>query len=133
MGFALVAMVAWALRSVFAEVATESMIPESATVVSYGVGTVVALGYVGLFRREAVAFPAVGVGYVALAGLFAGIGGVAFYVALREGRTAVVTPVSGTYSVLAAVLGVLVLGESLGLREAAGIGFAPVGVVLLAG
>jgi uncharacterized membrane protein len=61
-----------------------------------------------------------------------GAGAVAFYAGLAEGDSAVVTAASGLYLVVAALLGVAVLGESLALRDVAGIGFAMLAIALLA-
>jgi uncharacterized membrane protein len=72
------------------------------------------------------------VAFAGLAGVFAGAGAVAFYAGLAEGNSAVVTTVSALYFVVAALLGVAVLGESLGLRDVAGVGFAVLAIALLA-
>lgn len=61
-----------------------------------------------------------------------GAGAVAFYAGLAEGDSAVVTTASGLYLVLAALLGVAVLGEPPALRDVAGIGFAVLAIALLA-
>ena len=66
------------------------------------------------------------------AGVFAGIATVAFYAGLERGRTTVVTTVSVLYFVVAAVLGVAVLGETVEATDVAGVGFAVLAVVLLA-
>lgn len=70
--------------------------------------------------------------FAGLAGVFAGAGAVGFYDGLSEGNSAVVTTVSALYFVVAALLGVVVLGESLGLRDVTGIGFAVLAIALLA-
>ena len=61
--------------------------------------------------------------------MFAGIGAVAFYAGLGAGHTGIVTTISALYFVVAALLGCC--GDSPGLREALGIGFAVVAVALL--
>jgi len=132
LGYGLVAMVAWGAWSVVAEVATDHASPEVAMVVSYATGAAVALGYV-LSRPAAVEYSARGLGIAAAAGVFAGVGAVAFYVGLDRGSTGVVTTVSALYFAVAAVLAVLFLNESLSLRTVAGVGTAGVAVWLLAG
>jgi uncharacterized membrane protein len=129
--FALGAMACWGVWTLFATLATRSLAPEAAMVVSYATGATLALGYV-LFSRGVPALPRRGVALAGLAGVFAGAGAVAFYAGLSEGNSGVVTTVSALYFVVAAVLGVVVLGESLGLRDVAGIGFAVLAIALLA-
>jgi uncharacterized membrane protein len=73
-----------------------------------------------------------GVGVAAVAGVFAGVGAVAFYPDLAPGRTGIITTISALYFVVAALVGVGVFGESLGLRKVVGIGFAVLAVALLA-
>lgn len=50
---------------------------------------------------------------------------------MARGQTAVFTPISGLYFVVTVILGALLLGESLHLRQAAGILCAIVAVALL--
>ncbi|NEU58326.1 EamA family transporter [Halorussus sp. MSC15.2] len=128
--FALVAMVAWGLWAVFADFATRSLAPEVAMVVSYVAGIGVAVVYV-LAQGQRPALSTVGVGYAVLGGLFSGIGAISYYVALQRGSAGVATTVTALYFVVAAVLGVLFLGDSLTTRDAAGIALAVGAVALL--
>lgn len=130
--YALLAMVAWGLWAVLADVATDTIEPTLAMVLSYATSVAVAVGYVVLAGKE-VTLEGQGVGLALVAGVFAGVGAVAFYAGLSAGRTGVVTTISALYFVVAVILGVTVLGEPLGLREAAGVGFAVLAVALLAG
>lgn len=130
LAFALVAMVAWGLWAVFADFATRSLAPEVAMVVSYVAGIGVAVVYV-LAQGQRPAFSSVGVGYATLGGLFSGIGAISYYVALQRGSAGVATTVTALYFVVAAVLGVLFLGDSLTTRDAAGIALAVGAVALL--
>jgi transporter family protein len=132
LAFGLLAMVAWGVWSVVAEVATDHVSPEVAMVVSYATGAAIAFGYV-LTRPASVEFSTRGLGLAALAGVFAGVGAVAFYVGLDRGSTGVVTTVSALYFAVAAVLAVVFLNESASLRTVAGVATAGVAVWLLAG
>lgn len=127
----LLAMLSWGVWAVLATVATRSLAPTAAMVVSYATGVAVALGYLAVADRP-VALEARGVGFALAAGVFAGAGAVAYYAGLDRGTTAVVTTVSALYFVVAAVLGVAVLRESLAPSDVAGVGFAVLAVVLLA-
>jgi uncharacterized membrane protein len=130
LAFALVAMVAWGLWAVFAELATESLAPEIAMIVSYVAGVGVAVAYV-LAQGYDPGLTTAGVGYALAGGLFSGVGAISYYVALRRGTAGVATTVTALYFVVAAVLGVLFLGESVSARDAAGIALAVGAVVLL--
>lgn len=130
-GFAVLAMVGWGLWAVLANVATRTVAPEVAMIVSYVTGAALAVGYVVL-RPGSVALAREGVAVAALAGVFAGVGAVAFYTGLARGRTGVVTTVSALYFVVAAAVGILVLGEPVDLRDLAGMAFAVLAVLLLA-
>lgn len=130
--YALFTMVAWGLWTVLADVATETIEPTMAMVLSYATSVTIAVAYVVLSDTE-VTLAGEGVGLALGAGVFAGVGAIAFYTGLEAGRTGVVTTVSAMYFVVAAVLGVVLLGDTFGLREVAGVGFAVIAVVLLAG
>ena len=56
---------------------------------------------------------------------------IGFYNALRLGDASLVTPASGTYPVLTAILAVLFLGEHMSVTRGLGIFFAVVGIVFL--
>ena len=128
--FAIVAMVAWGVWTILANEATGFIRPELAMILSYGSAVIVAVGYV-LARGEPIALDRTGTLLALAAGVFAGIGAVAFYVGLSAGRASMVTTVSALYFVVAVVLGVLVLGESLAPKDALGIAFAVAAVVLI--
>ncbi|MFC6732020.1 MULTISPECIES: EamA family transporter [unclassified Haladaptatus] len=129
--FALVAMVSWGVWAVFADMATRSLEPEVAMIISYIVGIVIALGYVlALGKDLSVGGP--GLTFAIAAGVFSGIAAVAFYAGLSAGRTGIVTTVSALYFVVAAIIAVLVLGDSMDLSDIVGVGFAILAVVMLA-
>lgn len=129
--FGLMAMGAWGVWTILAKLATRSLAPEVAMAISYVASGALAVGYVVL-RVDPTGLPQRGVGIAILAGVFGALGAVWFYSGLSHGRTGIVTTISALYFVVAAVLGILILGESLALRDVAGIGFAMIAVVLLA-
>lgn len=128
---ALAAMLAWGVWALLADVATRFVPATLAMMVSYATSVAVAGAYV-VASDVQLTLPARGVAIASLAGVFAGIGAVAFYAGLDAGRTGVVTTISALYFVVAALLGVAVLGESLALRHVAGVAFAVAAVALLA-
>ena len=129
--FALVAMFAWAIWALLATRATQWLAPEVAVVLSYLATIPVAIGYV-LYTQNSISMPAVGVGYAIGAGVFVALGTIAFYAGLQTGDTGIVTAVSGLYFVVAAVLGILLFGETLAWRDLLGIGFAVAAILLIA-
>jgi uncharacterized membrane protein len=129
--FGLAAMASWGVWALLAEVATDYVDPVSAMIFSYAASVGVALAYV-VSRGDSLSTARTGVGIALVAGVFAGIGAVAFYSGLERGRTSIVTTVSALYFVVTAVLGVVVLGESVEATDAAGIGFAVLAVTFLA-
>jgi transporter family protein len=132
LGWALAAMLAWGVWAVVANVATRSLSPEFAMVVSYATGAALAAVYVSV-QSVPVTLDREGLLFAALAGVFAGAGTIAFYVGLDRGRTGIVTTVSALYFVVAAVIGVVFLDETVTLRHVAGLGSAILAVVLLSG
>ncbi|WP_257298984.1 EamA family transporter [Haloarchaeobius sp. FL176] len=128
---ALVAMLAWGLWAVLADVATQSTSPTVAMIVSYLVGTTLAGVYV-LTRPDPVTYTRDGLLLAVAAGVFSGIAAVAFYAGLERGSTGVVTTVSALYFVVAAALGVVLFDEPVTLQRLGGVGFAVVAVALLA-
>jgi transporter family protein len=125
-------MVAWGVWAVVAEIATDSVAPEVAMVVSYVTGAALALGYV-LTQPESIEYSTRGIGIAAVAGVFAGMGAVAFYAGLDEGSTTIVTTVSALYFVVAAIIAIVLLNDAADVRTIAGLVAAGVAVWLLAG
>ncbi|MWV64861.1 EamA family transporter [Halorubrum sp. JWXQ-INN 858] len=129
---ALVGALAWGFWAFFADIATRSMAPEAAMVVSYSVGIGVASLYI-LYRGTSVlGNDPTAIGFAALAGVASGIGAVAYYGALQAGAAGIATTVTAMYFVVAAVLGVAFLGDSLAASDVAGIAAAVVAVALIA-
>lgn len=125
-----VGMVSWGVWAVFAELATRTLEPEVAMVVSYLAGVGIAVAYIAS-QGLSPTLSGVGVGYALAGGLFSGIGAVSYYAALEYGTSGVVTTVTALYFVVAAVLGVVFLGESVSLRDVAAIALAVGAVALL--
>jgi len=127
----LTAALAWGVWAVLADVAVRSLPPESTMILSYGASVVLAAGYVAV-RGVPLRGPPAAVGAALAAGVFAGIGAVSYYGALRAGTAGVATTLAALYFVVAALLGAAVLGDSLELSDVAGIACAALAVVLIA-
>lgn len=128
--FALGTTFTWGLWLVFADIASETIDPVTAAAVTYAVAAVAVGGYALLTGAPVVVAGRGGLFSVA-AGLFAAVGLVSLYVGLSMGSTAVVSTVGALYFVVAAVIGILVLGDPLSPTRAVGIGLAVVSIVLI--
>jgi len=129
---ALIGAIAWGFWAVFADIATRSMAPEAAMVVSYTVGIGVAGLYILHRGTNVLGNDPTAIGIAALAGVASGIGAVAYYAALEAGAAGIATTITALYFVVAAVLGIVFLGDSLAVSDAAGIVAAVVAVALIA-
>jgi uncharacterized membrane protein len=127
---ALVAMVSYGLWAFFSGLATRTIPPETAAVLSYLIGGFVALGYL-LYRGLPLVPSAQGTLFAVIAGLAVGVAVVAFYSGLRHTSIAVVSTVAALYFVVAALLEIGFLGRELGLSDTAGIVLAAVAILLL--
>jgi drug/metabolite transporter (DMT)-like permease len=128
--FALGTTFTWGLWLVLADLASEAVRPVTAAAIMYVVAAVAVGGYaLGSGAPLDVGFRG-GLLSVA-AGLFAAIGLVSLYVGLSLGSTATVSTVGALYFVVAAAIGVFVLGEPLSPTQVAGIGLAVVSIVLI--
>lgn len=128
--FALGTTFTWGVWLVLADRASDAVGPVTAAAVTYAVAAVV----VGTYALVSGAPLDVGTegGLLSVgAGLFAALGLVSLYVGLSLGSTAVVSTVGALYFVVAAAIGVFVLGEPLSPTRVAGIGLAIVSIVLI--
>jgi transporter family protein len=73
-----------------------------------------------------------GLGYAVLAGVAGSIGSIFFYLALREGKTSVVVPLTALYPLVTVALGVLFLREDISTVKIVGIILALAATLLLA-
>lgn len=116
--------------SILAKVAATRLDAPTAAFVAVGSSTaVVAAVALRGFRWQVSG----GMAAAAAAGVLGGAASLALYGALRTGPANVVVPVSSLYLVLAVVLSWLLLGESMGFRQLAGLVFGLVAIALLSG
>ena len=129
--FGLLTMVSWGVWIVVGNAASESMDPRTAAAISYLVAALLAVGFV-LVSGASLSVTPRGVTLAGVAGLFAGIGFVSMYVGLSLGSTTVVSTLGAMYFVVAAFIGIAVLGDELTTTRVAGLLLAGVAVVLVA-
>lgn len=129
---AIVTMVTWGLWAIFARLATNSLLPETALVVSYAAGTVISGVYIGIAQKTPTDVTYGGLFYAVLAGVASASGGIALYVALEKGDAAIVTTISALYFVVAAIIAVIFLEEPLQATDVVGILLAGIAITLIA-
>ena len=128
---AIMALFSWGLWVVFAKLAGKAFFGEVVLIITYFVGGTIGLGYF-LIRGSPPVLEMTPVMYAVASGMFFGIGGLAYYAALRRGPTAATTTIAALYFVVASIIAWLFLGESLRPRDALGIGLAIGAVAILA-
>ncbi len=129
--FGLITMVTWGIWVVLGNAASELIDPRTAAAISYLVAGPLALGYI-LVSDASLVITAKGGLLAGMAGLFTGIGLISMYVGLSGGSTTVISTLGAMYFVVAAIIGMVLLGDEVTITRLAGIAFAVVGVVLVA-
>jgi len=128
--FGLITMVTWGIWVVLGNAASESIDPRTAAAISYLVAGPLALGYV-LVSDASLVITAKGGLLAGTAGLFTGIGLISMYVGLSGGSTTVISTLGAMYFVVAAFIGMFILGDEVTATRLAGIAFAIIGVMLV--
>ena len=129
--FGLLTMASWGIWVVVGNAASESMDPTTAAAISYLVAALLAVAFVFLSGASLAVTPRGGA-LAGVAGVFAGIGFVSMYIGLSRGSTTVVATLSAMYFVVAAFIGIAVLGDQLTTTRVAGLLLAGVAVILVA-
>jgi len=96
-----------------------------------GIGTITVLTSLIIFKRNEIFTDFAVNPYALLMGITWGIGTIIFIIALQPAKLSALVPLTAVYPAVTVILGVLVLKESLDLREILGIVFAIVTVILL--
>ena len=130
-GLAVGALLLYGGWAVTAGVATRSLSPVNAVLLSYVASLAVVGGYVAATRR-----PIVGtrtdVGFALLSGTLLAVGTISFYAALTRGSMAIVSAIAALYFVIPAIVGVVYFEAPLTATNAVGLALAVVAVVLVA-
>jgi bacterial/archaeal transporter family protein len=129
--FGSLTMVSWGIWIVVGNAASESIDPRTAAALSYLIAALLAVGYV-LVSGSSLAVTPRGGALAGVAGVFAGIGFVSMYIGLSRGSTTVVSTLGAMYFVVAAFIGMAVLGDEITTTRVAGLLLAVVAVVLVA-
>ncbi|WP_336001867.1 EamA family transporter [Halorientalis halophila] len=126
----LLGMFAYGLWAVLATIATRAMTPELTVVLSYGTATVIVLAYV--LATGSPALDREGLLYALGSGAFLSVGAMSYYYGLKFGDAAIASTITGLFFVVAALVGILFLGDTIDATDAAGFAFAVCAVVLIA-
>lgn len=129
--FGSLTMVSWGIWIVVGNAAAESIDPRTAAAISYLVAALLAVGFVIVSGASLTVTPRGGA-LAGVAGLFAGIGFVSMYVGLSRGSTTVVSTLGAMYFVVAAFIGMAIIGDEITTTRVAGLLLAGVAVVLVA-
>ncbi len=123
-----------ALTAIFGKVGIERMDPDFATLIRVGVILIfmVALVSVREVFEPLTEVPAKTLTFLTLSGLATGASWLCYFRALKLGPAAQVAPIDKLSVVFVAVLGVLILGETLSLKNWLGVGLIAGGAVLVA-
>jgi len=131
---ALLAVLFWGVAPVFDKAGIRDISPALAlTIRSFVVGAAMLIFFLatGQSRELAHAKPS-SIVYMVLSAVCASlIGQVLYFAALKRGEASTIVPVVGAYPLVAALLGVLVLGEDVTLFKALGAILVVSGVALL--
>ena len=128
---AIIALFSWGLWVFFANLAGETLSGEMIVIITFFVGGMVGIGY-SLIWGVSLTVQSTAVIYAITSGVFFGIGGLAYYAALRRGPTSVTTTIAALYFVVASIAAWVFLGESVRPRDIVGIGLAIGAVAILA-
>lgn len=128
--FGLITMTSWGIWIIFGNGASESIDPRTAAAITYLVAGLLALGSI-VVSDASIAVTARGGLLAGAAGLFAGIGLISMYIGFSQASTTVVSTLGAMYFVVAAILGIVVLGDDVTITRVTGIAFACLSIVLL--
>ena len=128
---AIVALFSWGLWVFFANLAGETLSGEIIVIITFFVGGMIGVGY-ALIRGVSPTVQSTAVIYAIISGVFFGIGGLAYYAALRRGSTSVTTTIAALYFIVASIAAWVFLGESVRPRDIVGISLAIGAVAILA-
>jgi drug/metabolite transporter (DMT)-like permease len=126
------AAVGFGLFFVFLDVASATATPPLWVVGAARVGSLLLLGSVALAGRQALPYPGARMPAVALIGLADTLANVLFTYATLEGNLGAVSVLGSLYPLATIALARVILAERLARLQAAGVGLALLGVVLIA-
>ncbi|WP_101296486.1 EamA family transporter [Halegenticoccus soli] len=128
--FGLITMTSWGIWIILGNAASESIDPRTAAAISYLVAGLLALGFI-VVSDASLAVTARGGLLAGAAGLFTGTGLISMYIGFSQGSTTTVSTLGAMYFVVAAIIGMVVLGDEVTITKFIGIAFAGLSIVLI--
>ncbi len=131
--FSVIALVCYAMVAPLVKLATRQVPPEVAVVITNSILVVMALGWARFQGKPFMPYltSAQPMLLLVAAGLFLGIGIIAYYLAIGSGPVSVVVPIYGLFIVVSSLIGVIVLGETLTVTRLLGLGCAVLAIYLV--
>ncbi len=130
--YALLTVLTWGIWGVFSKLASAHSKPRQ-MLLFQSVGMIAFAVVVMFIERFNVEWSLPGFSWSFAAGFFTFIGFLTFFAALEQGKASTVVTLSALYPVVTILLSIAFLHEKITLRETAGIAFALIASVLLAG
>jgi len=130
--FALLTVLMWGIWGVFSKLASAHTKPRQ-MLLFQAAGVAAFTLVVLLMENFRIEWSGPGFAWSFAAGFFTFIGFLTFFAALEKGKASTVVTMSALYPVVTILLSVIFLHEKISTKEYAGIGFALVACVLLAG
>lgn len=132
LGYTLVATLVYGLWGFFPKLASEYLDPKSAMIYQT-VGTLAATLVILISVQFRLPVHPRGITFSMLAGIAGVVGTQFLLMALAKGRASLVVPVTALYPIGTVILAVLILKETLTLRQLAGIALSLAAIFLMAG
>lgn len=130
--YSLITFLLWGIWGFFAKLSSHYITPQAVYLwgsVGASIVTLLSLVFFG-FHFE---IQTMGMLYGLLAGLTGGGGIIFFYYAMKEGKASLVVTTTALYPLVTLLLSYLILKEALSLRQAIGMVFALIAMILMAG
>lgn len=134
--FALMTAVVWGIVPILEKMGVTRVVVPTAGILIRSCGVIIGVSILAIFNKDAVRIALKADSHtiflLVLSGFMASIiGQIFFYNALKVGEASKVVPIAGTYPLVAFVLGIIFLGETLTFVKAGGVIFVILGLILL--
>jgi transporter family protein len=128
--YALLCIFWWGVFGFLAKLGADKISPQHMQIL-FTVGMVPLVVLAFLRSKRKVDIDKLGITYGILNGVFAGLGGLAYFAAMEKGKASVVGPVTSLFPLLTVVLAVILLKERMNPVQMAGIILALISIVIL--
>lgn len=126
----LITIVGWGLWGFLQKVGVLRMGVESCLFLNYSTVFLVILSYLAFTHKFQVSISESAI-YPIIGGVSTAIGSIAFFTLLERVPVSLVRPIAGLSVLITALLGLLLLGEALTIKQYVGVGLAIAAIILL--